>query len=327
MPLTAVEFRHGYFGSHVNTPLSVSPVGASIRVMTKHGLWWKAGPGGFSLTYDRRHAGGNRTREAVLTEGVALRFLVRLRDPYFYNYTEGPAPVAGENILYFYNRTGSALLHASEQVSGGDLFGIAPPGRPVCKRTAGKRIPLVNLVDRPFDQPFAILGLRLRPGTASMYAIEFKARSSIWNYILVGRHLQDLQSPAVINSVTKEPFRGPANIRLVDGRPALSFRSEKPIGCSDWPGVVCMLVEGWDSGTGKYKVVMPALPVPDVRIISRAGGAGGGALGEGGGVAGGGAEGGVEGGVVQGAVVAEGGALGEAGGVAGEVNYSEILIY
>ena len=240
------------------------------------------------MKYDSCHAGGNRTREAVLTEGVALRFLLRLQDPYFHNYTEGPAPVGGESILYFYNRSGSALLHAGEQVSGGDLFKIAPPGRPVCNRTAGKRISLRNLVDRPFDRPFAILGLRLRPGMAAKYSIEFKARSSIWHYILVGGHLQDLQSPAVINSVTKEPFRGPANIRLVDGRQALSFKSEKLIGFSDWPETVCMLVEGWDGGTGKYKVVVPALPVPDVRIISRAEaevddlveGAGGGALDE-----------------------------------------------
>jgi hypothetical protein len=265
MPLATVEFRHGYFGSHVNTPLSASPTSASIRAMTNHGLWWKGGPGGFSLSYDSCHAGGNRTKEAVLTEAVVLRFLLRLEDPYFYNYTEGPAPAAGQSILYFYNRPGSTLLHAGAQVSGSDLFGIASPGRP-----AGKRIPLGNLVDRPFDQPFAILGLRLQPGMAETYSIEFPARSSIWHYILVGSHLQDLQSPAVINSVTKEPFRGPASIRLTDGRPALSFVSPKPIGCSEWPGAVCMLVEGWDGGTGKHKVVVPALPVPDVRIISRA---------------------------------------------------------
>ena len=210
MPLATVEFRHGYFGSHVNTPLSVSPAGASVRVMTNHGLWWKAGPGGFSLMFDRRHAGGDRTREAVLMEGVALRFLVRLEDPYFYNYTAGPAPEVGRRILYFYNRPGSALLHVGEQVSGADLFKIAP------------------LADQPFNQPFGILGLRLRPGMAAKYAIEFKARSSIWHYILVGRHLQDLQRPAVIHSVTKETFRGPANIRLVDGRPALSFLMGPP---------------------------------------------------------------------------------------------------
>jgi hypothetical protein len=290
--LTKVEFNHGYFGSQADTPLSVRPIDSSIRVMTNHGLWWKERPGGFILMYDSRHAGSDRGKDSVLSEGVVLRFVLRLKDPYFFNYTEGPAPEAGRNIYYFHNRPGSALLQADSQVSGGDLFETVPQGMPV-----RRKYPLGSLAGRPFDQPFAILRLRLRPWLADIYSIEFKARASKWHYILVGRHLQDLQNPAIIvnNGVPKETFDGPQNVRLRDGRPALSFVSRNPIKLSERPGAMCMLVEGWDDGAGKYKVVMPALPVPDVRVISRA--------------------------------VAAGEGDGRAADAGGAENFSEILIY
>jgi hypothetical protein len=299
MKLTTVEFKHGYFGRQADTPLSVSPSDSSIRVMTGHGLWWKERPGGFFLMYDSRHAGSDRTREAVLREGVVLRFLLRLKDPYFFNYTEGPSPVAGRNIYYFHNRPDSASLQADPQVSGSDLFDTVPDGMPV-----RRQYPLGSLAGRPFDQPFAILRLRLRPWMTANYSVEFGARSSKWHYILVGRHLQDLQSPAIIvnSSVPKDTFVGPNNITLTDGRPALSFVSRNPIALSEWPGAMCMLVEGWDGGTGKYKMVMPALPVPDVRVISRAVAAGSGGP-------------------------ADAGGSGGPADAGGAENYSEIFIY
>jgi len=238
-PLVQVQFRHGYFSSRLCTILLVTPSDAARRTMTNHGLWWKANPGGFTLLYDTHHAGSPRTRDAVLNDRIVLRWLIRLQDPYFYNYTAAPAPIPGRQILYFFNQPGSPLLYAG------------------------------NIDCDHFDKPFAILGLRLRPWMENNYHIEFQPQSTTWHYILVSDHLQQLQSPAVINSVTRERFKGPAGIQLIDGRPGLSFMSPGPIDCSERPAATCMLVENFDPVTGRHKVVMPVLPVPDPRIISR----------------------------------------------------------
>ena len=52
--------------------------------------------------------------------------------------------------------------------------------------------------------------------------------------------------------------------------PDLSFVSPAPIGCSEREAPGCMLVEDFDPATGRHKVVMPNLPVPDATMISRA---------------------------------------------------------
>jgi hypothetical protein len=264
LPLAQIQFRHEYFSSRLCTGLLAGAAGPTVQTMTNHGLWWKATPAGFTLLYDANHAGHYRTRDKVLN-GIVLCFLLRLRDPYFYNYTVAPAAMPGRQILYFYNRKDSPFLHADPQVSAADLVSIAPPGK-----AGGKMIALSHLTGQPFDQPFAVLCLHLRPGMADSYHIEFQPQSTTWHYIVVGRHLQDLHDPAVINTVTKERFKGPAGIRLTDGRSGLSFLSPEPIGCSERPAAACMLVEDFDPVSGRHKVVMPALPVPDPTIISRA---------------------------------------------------------
>jgi hypothetical protein len=238
-PLVQVQFRHGYFSSRLCTVLLVTPSDTARRTMTDHGLWWKANPGGFTLLYDTLHAGAPRTRDAVLNDRIVLRWLIRLQDPYFYNYTAAPAAIPSREILYFFNQPGAPRLYA----------GNIPCGH--------------------FGKPFAILGLRLRPWTENNYHIEFQPQSATWRYILVSPHLQQLNNPAVINSVTRERFKGPSGIQLIDGRPALSFVSPAPISCSQRPAATCMLVENFDPATGRHKVIMPVLPVPDPRIISR----------------------------------------------------------
>lgn len=265
LPLVQIQFNHGYFSSRLCTGLLPSAAGATNQTMTNHGLWWKATPGGFTLFYDARHAGNHYTRDAVLEGHIALRFVLRLQDPYFYNYTASPAALPGRQVLYFYNRKGSPLLHADPQVSAADLVGLAPSGR-----AGGKRIVLAATTGDPFAEPFAILHLRLRPGLEDGYRIEFQPRSTTWNYILAGRHLQELANPAVINTVTGVSFIGPTAVRLMDGRPALSFVSPAPIDCSERQAAACMLVEDFDPATGRHKVVIPTLPAPDARIISRA---------------------------------------------------------
>jgi hypothetical protein len=262
--LTEVEFRHEYFRNGRCRHLSVQPAPGSLRDMMNHGLLLKTMPGGFSLLYDTNHAGSQRLRSAVTNAGLVIRCLVKLTDSNFYNYTSLLPLDINRQVLYLCNRPGRPFLHTEEQVSGSDLFETTAP----CKRP-GKKIVLEPAADRPFERPFAILDLRLYPGLETRYHISFQARSSWWNYILAGNHLKALREPAILSADRKKVFTGPSTIRLPGGNTGLSFISPAPVGIRESPADLCTLVENFDPATGRYKVVIATLPVPDPGIISR----------------------------------------------------------
>jgi len=262
--LSEVQYRHGYFKDQICRCLSVTPAESSFREMTNHGLMLKANPGGFRLLYDTRHAGSPRSRSDVLYKGIVIRLLLRLDDPGFYNYTTPSPADISRQVFYFCNRPGRTFLHNEEQVSAGDLFETTPP-----VKHPGKKIVLEPSISRPFEKPFAILDFHLHPGLEKNYHIFFQTLSTWWNYILVGNHLKELRDPAIINTGTKENFAGPSTIRLPDERTGLSFLSPAPMVLSEQQATPCMLVENFDPATGKYKVVVAALPIPDTRIISK----------------------------------------------------------
>jgi hypothetical protein len=288
--LVATQYRHGYFKSQLCPCLSVRPAGGGLREMINHGLMIRPKPGGFDLLFDTRHAGNQRTRTDILELHIVIRLLLRLDDPDFYNYTAPPPADIGNQVFYFYNRPHSSFLHADEQVSASDLFffdrrrvspnasgafGPRPgdsdlPGDKWILKSPGKVIVLENTEGRSFEKPFAILDLLLQPGLEENYQIAFQPPSTWWNYILVSDHLKELSNPAIINTGTKENFAGPSTIRLRDDRAGLSFISPAPIGLKEEPAAACMLVENFDPATGKYKVVMPTLPGPDIRMVSGA---------------------------------------------------------
>ena len=299
--LAEVTYRHGYFRNQLCRGVSTRPAGGVSREMINHGLLLKAKPGGFTLLYDARYGGGERTRADVLGRGIVVRLLLRLDDPEFYNYTM-PAPAdTGNQVFYFYNIPGHSFLHAEEQVSEKDLYffsgrrvgsgelsragdgadagpddpvieGDLPGDKWVLEQDAGeqKKIMLENREGPVFGKPFAILDLRMEPWMEEAHHIFFKSPSTWWNYILVGDHLKGLNNPAIINSSTRESFKGPSVIQLPDERTGLSFISPARIDLKEEAAEACMLVENFDPATGKYKVVTAALPGPDPRIISAA---------------------------------------------------------
>jgi len=262
--LSEVQYRHGYFKDQLCRCLSVAPAESSLREMINHGLMLKTSSGGFKLLYDTRHAGSLRSRSDVVRNGIVIRLLLRLEDPGFYNYTTPSPADISRQVFYFCNRPGRTFLHNEEQVSAGDLVETIAPGKP-----PGKKIVLAPSRHRPFEKPFAILDFYLYPGLEKNYHILFQPLSTWWNYILVGNHLKELRDPAIINTGTKENFAGPSTVRLPDERTGLSFLSPAPMALSEQPAAPCILVENFDPVTGKYKIVVAALPIPDTRMISK----------------------------------------------------------
>lgn len=262
--LTEVQFMHRYFRDGRCRCLSAQPADSSLRDMMGHGLLLKADPGRIRLLYDTNHAGTQRQRSDVLHKGLVIRCLLQLEDTEFYNYTSQLTTDITRQVLYFCNRPGRRHLHTEEQVSASDLVETTAP----CKNP-GRKIVLQPDAQRPFARPFAILDLRLYPGLETEYHISFQTRSTWWNYILVGNHLKELRDPAILHAATRQTFEGPETIKLPDSRTGLSFISPAPVESKETPVATYTLVENFDPATGKYKVVIPTLPIPDARIISR----------------------------------------------------------
>ena len=85
----------------------------------------------------------------------------------------------------------------------------------------------------------------------------------------MGENWMNLNLPAIINSRTGKPFKGPEKITLPNNRSAISFHSESLIPLSQSETDRLQLVEDFDSA-GKFNIILSALPLPDFRIISSA---------------------------------------------------------
>lgn len=253
--LVTVAFNHSYFSNGVFGGLSIEPTDATSRQLLNNGLLLKMFNGGFHILYDVHFAGTERTREDVLKEPVMCDFVIRLTDNSFYNYTE---PVDGDinTSIYFFHNTaadGKSLkksLHRDKYVNAKDL------------------LPLTELTERFFVRPFGKLELELSAALQENYTVTFKAKETYWRYILVSDDLTQLNSPAILDSVNSELFEGPETLP-VRGKDTLAFRSKNPISFSQNPVHTFQLVDNYDPETGRYKVVMRALPTADPGHISR----------------------------------------------------------
>lgn len=246
--LVNVFFYHSYFSGEIFQGFQINPDKNTSRDMLNYGILLKPFSGGFRLLYDTSFAGGIRSRQEMLKENITLGFALKLNDPEFYNYTAVVERDITRTIYYFNNNSEKAntskSLHMEEYVSEKDVY------------------QLDQFEDQYFVRPFAKLDMQLNLQLADTYSIKFKARESYWRYILLGEHLQNLSSPAVVDSASSEFFEGPFRLP-VRGKEAIAFRSKEPISFSQNIRNNFQLVENYDPQSGRYKVVMRALPAPE----------------------------------------------------------------
>ncbi|MGV3685020.1 MAG: hypothetical protein ACO1NS_05295 [Daejeonella sp.] len=252
--LVTVYFRHSYFSDQLFGGFIIEPSDRSLRKLLNHGLMLKPFNGGFRILFDVNFAGGSRERSDALRDEVLCECVLRLTDKGFYNYTE---PMEGDitsGIFYFHNmlKDSNSLkrsLHSDSYVTSEDL------------------LPLDSFEERYFSKPFGKLDLLLSAGLEDSYTITFKAKETYWRYILVSDDLKSLNSPAILDSLSAESFEGPETLP-VRGKDALAFRSKSPISFSQKARNVFQLVDNYDAETGRYKVVMRALPSADPNHIT-----------------------------------------------------------
>lgn len=254
--LFTVLFRHAYFSSSKLECLVVDPDKNTAQAIVNNGLLFKPFKDGFRILFETSFAGRERERAELLNGELTLRFILTLSDPDFYNYTSMAAGNIKDVIFYFRNSLNNvingqtAILHHEEFASEKDLLSV---------KDAGENF---------FVKPFGLLDVELSSALMPENAVRFDKKASYWQYIVVGDHLKGLTNPAILNTNNQAVFNGPEKIRLPDKREALLFTSQTPINIAERPDDLFQLVENYESGSGKHKVIKRSLPVPDIRLVS-----------------------------------------------------------
>lgn len=252
--LVNVSFNHTYFSSRVFAGLAFTPSSSTQLLFLNNGLLFKPYPGGFRIVFDTNFNNSSRSREDLISDLPDCRFTATLSDTNFYNYTSIEGSDIGKKIFHFSNAEANESLlktsiHLGDFVSESDLKALTE-------------------IDEPFFvKPFAILDLRIAPGLPESYSLNFKAKETIWRYVLMSEDLQSLNSPAIIDNNGTEPFDGPELLKF-SGIEGLAFKSKQAISFSERSSQNFQLVENYDAETGRYKVVMRALPKANPEMIS-----------------------------------------------------------
>jgi len=250
--LFKINFNHSYFTDGVFNAVGVSFTDAAKKTIDNLGLIVKPFKGGFYILYDENFAGSIRKREDLLTGDVTLPFTLTLNDPLFYNYTADVPAQFSQSIYYFSNtqKPDNGRLHTGDYVSAQDVYALA------------------DIKQQFFVKPFARLDVELHADAVTDYTINFKARSTYWRYILMSDHLQDLTSPAIIDADSSSTFSEILDINLPDNKAAKAFTSGSELQLSQRPLKTFQLAENYQKGSSKYKVVIRALPQPNITAIS-----------------------------------------------------------
>lgn len=244
--LTAVYFRHHYYASTRYEQLQVHIPVATARDMRRYGLLLRQQADGITLSFDDTML----TRESILQDALTLSFDLSLKDHLFYNYTDLQQHDLRNTILLFTNKNNSTgRLHQEVYVSVSEVAPLTVP----C-----------------FVRPFGRIELLLALDVMSHYEIHFAPKATHWRYFLMSGHLQDIAQPAVLDPSGITTFKGPQSTVLPDGRNVLSFISDTPVTLAQQQSTF-MLVD-YATGNDAYRIVIPALPKPDISSISAAGG-------------------------------------------------------
>lgn len=258
--LTTVTFRHTYFAGNRYTGFVVEPDAETQHHFKRLSLLFKARPDGFTILYETG-PGLERTREKVLEEGLVFGFVINNTDSGFVSYTDFIPVDISRTILHLRNQTkpgsgNEGVMHADNYFTAKDTLQNQPPDE---KNPDNRSF---------FVKPFAWMQIALHKGLEDNLVVNFKGKETVWRYILSSEHLFDLSEPAIIHKDTKEAFKGPVYVHLPTGEKRMAFESLKPLPLSNRSEKTYQLVENFQQGSSRYRVVISVLPNPDIRSIS-----------------------------------------------------------
>lgn len=248
--LTAIFYRHTFSTRAGYEGISVSVPAHTAKQMSQHGLLLKPQRDGFLLLCN------TKGRDALLKEKIRLVFDLALKDALFYNYTQLSAGNIAGGFFLFSNEQ----QRASAEVLHGDAFVTEKDIRP-----------LSDLSEKYFVKPFGQVTLLLDEQLLPAYEIRFQAKATRWCYFLMSDDLKALSRPAILGINGNGYFDAPVTVTLPDNMkaPVLISKAVVPLGAAGIQRF--QLVDYTGTDTGRYKVIIPSLPVPDVSRVSNAG--------------------------------------------------------
>jgi hypothetical protein len=225
----------------------------------------------------------DRTRETLLRENICLVFNLALKDAFFYNYTQVNVEAITNSLFFFSNAT-SGVLCAEAGVTAQDLRPLATLAERFFIKSFGvlhKRVyvtaqdlrPLATLAEKFFVKPFGRITLQIDGRLRSSYRISFQAKAAHWCYFLMSDNLRSLSRPAIIDTNGNGYFGTPVTASLPGNGDVPVFISKDPLALADTAARTFQLVDYSTTDADRYKVILSALPAPEVNRISNAGAA------------------------------------------------------
>lgn len=92
------------------------------------------------------------------------------------------------------------------------------------------------------------------------YALNFGNRKTIWKYFFTGPVYQKFNNLSIINKAKEQIFKGPETQQISDNYAALVFESKNKISISEHSDESFQLVDDYQSGVVKGKIVIKSLP-------------------------------------------------------------------
>lgn len=218
--------------------------------MSQHGLLLKPQRDGFLLLCI------SKARDGLLKEKIRLVFDLVLKDALLYNYTQLSAGNIAGGFFLFSNeqeRASAEVLHREAFVREADFR------------------PLSDLSEKYFVKPFGQVTLLLDEQLLPSYEIRFQAKATRWCYFLMSNDLKALSHPAILGTNGNGYFDAPVTVTLPDNIKAPVLISKTAVQLGDTTRQIFQLVDYTEADTGRYKVIIPSLPVPDVSRVSNAG--------------------------------------------------------
>ena len=205
--------------------------------------------------------------------GQKLTFHLRLKNQEIVSLSE--LNVAEGKTYYFQNTSDALQLHQGEYLSGEDqipivdqpaatdvAFRAQPPIRQLSHR------PLWGVIDIYLDKLWEKSNLSEK-NLPIDYAINIKARESIWRYSVIDRNSR-LKSPIKVVCENKKNYFGGAVTSQNNGTSTHLFASKKPIAFQDRP-TQCFSLQTYTKNDARDvgETVMERLPFPTSSSLSR----------------------------------------------------------
>ncbi len=294
-PLCTIAFRHNYFNRNggVCRDFDLTPMPSAIKLFKQFDLRLQEDSAGYKLWFGQE----TPRRALIFTARAQLRlsFLLRLRTPYFFNYTRLPFVDLNAH-LYYFNNLDLSKEDPVQLLNRGPFVGLNDDE--MAPKTSIKFTDPAQSADRSafaapsppkpaleFQDPappegrgvFGILdifigenGLEIEGfGEDSLvparYELHFQARETFWRYFVFNP--KNLEITGLnINSGNGNQFENLGEQNLQGGQKAFRLESSKSIQLEEFSRHIFMLKVS-NEVNGIVQNAEINLPSPDIRMI------------------------------------------------------------